>query len=90
MLYRVSQVFGPRGMLTCNNERPMCGMESHIGLRGRLAEPIYFSFSSRYQLAYVNEMEHFLDVIQGKDDHFTCSFLPFLIHDLTNNVVFQQ
>ncbi|PNF29151.1 putative oxidoreductase YrbE [Cryptotermes secundus] len=61
------EVFGPRGMLTCNNERPMCGMESHIGLRGRLAEPIYFSFSSRYQLAYVNEMEHFLDVIQGKD-----------------------
>jgi hypothetical protein len=62
----VLQVFGPRGMLTCNNERPMCGMESHIGLRGRLAEPMYYSFSSRYQLAYVNEMEHFLNVIQGK------------------------
>jgi predicted dehydrogenase len=62
----MSQVFGQRGMLTCNNERPMCGMESQIGLRGRLAEPIYFSFSSRYQLAYINEMEHFLDVIQGE------------------------
>jgi hypothetical protein len=58
-------------------------MESHIGLRGRLAEPIYFSFSSRYQLAYVNEMEHFLDVIHGKDCLYTSSFLPFLIHGLT-------
>jgi len=54
-------------MLTCNNERPMCGMESQIGLRGSLVEPIYFSFPSRYQLAYINEMQHFLDVIQGDD-----------------------
>jgi myo-inositol 2-dehydrogenase/D-chiro-inositol 1-dehydrogenase len=61
------EVFGGRGMLTCNNERPMCGMESQIGLRGSLVEPIYFSFPSRYQLAYVNEMQHFLDVIQGDD-----------------------
>jgi hypothetical protein len=45
----------------------MCGMESYKGLRGRLAEPIFFSFSSRYQLAYINEMEHFLDVIHGKE-----------------------
>ncbi|XP_069699335.1 inositol 2-dehydrogenase-like [Periplaneta americana] len=61
------EVFGPRGMITCGNERPMCGLESQIGLRGGLTEPIYFSFPSRYYLAYVNEMEHFLDVIEGKD-----------------------
>jgi myo-inositol 2-dehydrogenase/D-chiro-inositol 1-dehydrogenase len=62
----VLQVFGQRGMLNCNNERPVCGVESHIGLRGRLEQPIYFSFPSRYHLAYINEMEHFLDVIQGE------------------------
>jgi hypothetical protein len=68
-------------MLTCNNERPMCGMESHIGLRGRLAEPIFFSFPSRYQLAYVKEMEHFLDVIQGKDGPLRSSlfFMTFAV-----------
>ncbi|XP_021930210.1 uncharacterized protein LOC110834895 [Zootermopsis nevadensis] len=61
------EVFGQRGMLICNNERPMCGVESQIGLRGSQDQPIYFSFPSRYHRAYVNEMEHFLDVIQGKD-----------------------
>jgi myo-inositol 2-dehydrogenase/D-chiro-inositol 1-dehydrogenase len=66
--YFLSQVFGQRGMLICNNERPVCGVESQVGLRGRLEEPIYFSFPSRYHLAYINEMEHFLEVIQGEDD----------------------
>jgi len=57
----------------------MCGMESQIGLRGSLVEPIYFSFPSRYQLAYVNEMQHFLDVIQGDDWPFSNGSQPFLI-----------
>jgi hypothetical protein len=57
----------------------MCGMESHIGLRGRLAEPIFYSFSSRYQIAYVNEMEHFLDVIHGKDGAILSSLFFFTL-----------
>jgi hypothetical protein len=57
----------------------MCGLESQIGLRGSLVEPIYFSFPSRYQLAYVNEMQHFLDVIQGEDCPLSIGFQPFLI-----------
>ena len=63
--YILLQAFGPRGMLVCDNERPMCGMVSEKGLRGALQEPIYFSFPSRYLLAYKHEMEHFLRVIDG-------------------------
>jgi len=54
-------------------------MESQIGLRGGLVEPIYFSFPSRYQLAYVKEMQHFLNVIQGDDWPLSYGSQPFLI-----------
>ncbi|KAJ9594222.1 hypothetical protein L9F63_014382, partial [Diploptera punctata] len=62
------EAFGARGMLVCDNERPMCGMTSEKGLRGALHEPIYFSFPSRYMLAYEYEMEHFLRVLDGKEE----------------------
>ncbi|CAG2058224.1 unnamed protein product, partial [Timema podura] len=60
------EVFGPRGMITCDNERPMTGIESQLKLSGSNYNPIYFSFASRYKLAYYYEMEHFLDFVQGK------------------------
>ncbi|PNF29102.1 putative oxidoreductase YrbE [Cryptotermes secundus] len=60
------EVFGPRGMLTSSNERPMHGIESHIGFQGGNTMPIYYSFPSRYKMAYLNEMEHFLDILQDK------------------------
>ncbi|XP_069699337.1 myo-inositol 2-dehydrogenase-like [Periplaneta americana] len=62
------EVFGPRGMLTSSNEQPMSGIESHIGLQGGNTTPIYYSFPSRYKMAYLNEMEHFLDILQGKTE----------------------
>jgi hypothetical protein len=52
-------------MLTSSNERPMPGIESHIGFQGGNTMPIYYSFPSRYKMAYLNEMEHFLDILQG-------------------------
>lgn len=60
------EVFGPRGMLISSNERPMPGIESHIGLQGCNTMPIYYSYPSRYKMAYLNEMEHFLNILQGK------------------------
>ncbi|PSN42099.1 hypothetical protein C0J52_02958 [Blattella germanica] len=61
------EVFGPRGMICCNNERPMSGVVSQTqGLEGPINTPNYYTFSSRYQMAYANEVEHFLDVLQGK------------------------
>nr|CAD7199179.1 unnamed protein product [Timema douglasi] len=60
------EVFGPRGIITCHNERPMCGIESQLKLSGSNYNPIYFSFSSRHKLAYDYELEHFLDIVQGK------------------------
>ncbi|KAJ9594221.1 hypothetical protein L9F63_014381 [Diploptera punctata] len=60
------EVFGPKGMLICANERPMSGIESHIGSEGANYIPTYYSFPSRYRHAYLAEKEHFLDIVQGK------------------------
>ncbi|XP_067006624.2 uncharacterized oxidoreductase YrbE [Anabrus simplex] len=61
------EVFGPRGMLQCNDEQPMCGFDSYLGLGGHRKSPIYYSFPSRYKIAYGLEMEHFLQVVEGKE-----------------------
>nr|CAD7404955.1 unnamed protein product [Timema cristinae] len=60
------EVFGPRGIITCHNERPMSGIESQLKLSGSNYNPIYFSFASRHKLAYQYELEHFLDILQGQ------------------------
>lgn len=51
-------------MLTNGEQRPM-GVKFH-NEKGTTAIPIYFSFASRYQESYSEEMEHFLNVVQGK------------------------
>jgi hypothetical protein len=56
-------------MLTSSNERPMPGIESHIELQGGNTMPIYYSFPSRYKMAYLNEVEHFVDILQGICNH---------------------
>ncbi|XP_063224008.1 myo-inositol 2-dehydrogenase-like [Bacillus rossius redtenbacheri] len=60
------EAFGPRGVLRCDDERPMSGLSSQTGLDGATFNPIYFSFPSRFKLGYYYEMEHFLDYLQGK------------------------
>ncbi|XP_042902325.1 myo-inositol 2-dehydrogenase isoform X2 [Parasteatoda tepidariorum] len=59
------EVFGSNGML-CNGEQRPTGVRSHTG-KGTTAVPIFFSFASRYQEAYAQEMEHFLNVAQGTE-----------------------
>ncbi|XP_054720943.1 myo-inositol 2-dehydrogenase-like [Uloborus diversus] len=60
------EVFGPKGMLTCGEQRPY-GLQCH-NVKGTTAVPIFFSFASRYQEAYALEMEHFLSVAQGNQN----------------------
>ncbi|GIY11876.1 inositol 2-dehydrogenase, partial [Caerostris extrusa] len=60
------EVFGSDGMLTCGEQRPT-GVQAH-NVKGKTAVPIFFSFASRYQESYANEMEHFLSVVQGTED----------------------
>lgn len=60
------EVFGPKGMVQCNNQRPLSGYETNINLEGNQHMPMWYSFPSRYHAAYATEMEHFLDVIDGK------------------------
>lgn len=57
------EIFGSKGMLTSGERRPT-GIKLH-NVKGTTAVPIYFSFPSRYQEAYLLEMEHFLNVVQG-------------------------
>ncbi|XP_067006618.2 uncharacterized oxidoreductase YrbE [Anabrus simplex] len=61
------EVFGPRGMLQCNGENPMCGYDSYLGSGGQTKTPIYYSFPSRYKIAYSREMAHFFNIVEGKE-----------------------
>lgn len=58
------EAFGPRGMIRADNEQPIHCVDSQVGLNGIKTAPIWYSFPSRYRLAYQNEMEHFL--VEGK------------------------
>ncbi|KAI8440169.1 hypothetical protein MSG28_001560 [Choristoneura fumiferana] len=58
------EAFGNKGMIKVENERPCHSTEIVIGHEGVKQTPIYYSFPSRYQLAYKLELEHFLDVVQ--------------------------
>ncbi|GBP51034.1 Uncharacterized oxidoreductase YrbE [Eumeta japonica] len=58
------EVFGNRGMIKVENERPCHSTETLVGHEGLKQTPIYYSFPSRYRLAYIRELEHFLDIVQ--------------------------
>lgn len=60
------EVFGPRGMICADNERPFHSVTSQIGLQGLNSAPIYYSFPSRYMNGYRRELDHFVDVVVGK------------------------
>lgn len=57
-------MFGFKGMVKVENQQPIQGVELTYGLE-RKSCPMYYSFATRYQNAYVSEMEHFLDVVEG-------------------------
>lgn len=48
------------------NTQPCHCVTTHYGTEGLNTPPIWHSFPSRYADAYKNEMEHFLDIVQGK------------------------
>jgi len=58
------EVFGPQGMLHVNNETPDKTVFSSN--QGSRQVPMYYSFPSRHADGYARELEHFLDVAQGK------------------------
>ena len=60
------EVFGPKGMVDATNEQPVHCVTAQIGQTGQRRPPIWYSFASRFRLAYYKEMEHFLDVALGK------------------------
>ncbi|XP_008211381.1 myo-inositol 2-dehydrogenase [Nasonia vitripennis] len=60
------EVFGPRGVVDATNEQPMHCVTTQYGQNGQRRPPIWYSFASRFKLAYYKEMEHFLDVVLGK------------------------
>lgn len=62
------EVYGEKGMIKVDNQQPTHGVEVHVGQSGPTKAPIWYNFASRYSESYVNEMEHFLDVVQGLDE----------------------
>ncbi|XP_018563748.1 uncharacterized protein LOC108905396 [Anoplophora glabripennis] len=59
------EVFGEKGMLKTENRAPVQTIEKYTHESVKRA-PIYYSFASRYEEAYRIEMEHYLDVLEGK------------------------
>ncbi|XP_076653096.1 inositol 2-dehydrogenase [Halictus rubicundus] len=62
------EVYGPKGMITVDNQRPMHSLTMQYGLQGTMQAPIYHSFPSRYKEAYERELDHFVDVAFGMTD----------------------
>lgn len=58
------EVFGNKGMIKVENERPCHSVETYLGHEGVKQTPIFYSFPSRFKTAYKRELEHFLDVVQ--------------------------
>merc|ERR1712123_85265 len=58
------EVFGPKGMLHVKNETPNKTVFSDDC--GSSEIPMYYSFPSRHADGYMRELDHFLDVVQGK------------------------
>ncbi|XP_054012404.1 uncharacterized oxidoreductase YrbE-like [Hylaeus anthracinus] len=60
------EVYGQKGMITVDNERPNPSLTTQYGLQGATQNPIWYSFPSRYMHGYRNELNHFIDVVNGK------------------------
>ncbi|XP_056644563.1 myo-inositol 2-dehydrogenase-like [Diorhabda sublineata] len=61
------EVFGEKGMIKAENKSPMSNLEEYQpGVTKK--SPIYYSFASRYQEAYRKEMDHFMNVLEGKEE----------------------
>ncbi|XP_063927678.1 inositol 2-dehydrogenase-like [Zophobas morio] len=59
------EVFGQKGMIKAENRQPIYNVETYTE-RDVVRAPIHYSFPSRYQEGYENEMRHFLEVLEGK------------------------
>jgi len=57
------EVFGAKGMLQAKNEFP--DGKVHYNEAGTSGVPMFYSFPSRHSDGYKNELNHFLDVVQG-------------------------
>ncbi|XP_076640133.1 inositol 2-dehydrogenase [Colletes latitarsis] len=62
------EVFGQKGVLTADNERPLSGVTLQSGLQGPSQAPIWYSFASRFMHGYRRELEHFINIVHGKDE----------------------
>lgn len=60
------EVFGPKGMITADNERPIHGVAAEQGHQGGGSAPIWYSFASRFSNGYRRELDHFVDVVLGE------------------------
>lgn len=52
-------------MIKAENQQPIPNVEVYKGSGFLTKTPYYYSFPSRYNVAYANELEHFIDVVQG-------------------------
>ncbi|XP_078043986.1 inositol 2-dehydrogenase [Augochlora pura] len=59
------EVYGPKGLITIDNHRPLHGVTVQRGHQGTTQARMFHSFSSRYQEAYQRELDHFIDVVFG-------------------------
>ena len=73
MLIFCVQVVGTDAMITTDNKRPL-EFTMWTG-KGSTTDPIYQGFVDRYAESYRLELEHFLDVLEGKDQVFFTSVI---------------
>lgn len=62
------EVYGTKGLISMDNERPLHAVTSQIGLQGPTQSPIHYSFPSRFKYSYQRELDHFVDVLFGKTE----------------------
>ena len=60
---RFFQVFGMKGMLISENQRPTELL--HLTADGATCDPLKHSFPQRYHDSYVNALNAFADILQG-------------------------
>ncbi|XP_014486066.1 PREDICTED: inositol 2-dehydrogenase-like [Dinoponera quadriceps] len=60
------EVFGPKGMVQVDNEQPMHSVRRQYGVEGPTANPIWYSFASRFADGYRRELDHFVDIVLDK------------------------
>ncbi len=64
MYMYVMQAFGSAGMLTSHNMKPY--ELEYRTMEGLDTSPIHPDFLSRYDVAYRLELDHFLNLLEGK------------------------